>query len=151
MTIMFTVPGVPVGKARARVTKSGHAYTPKKTRDYETLVGEAFIDALKTDPIKKHLDYPLFGKGIPVGMILHIYMPVPKNTSKRDVDKYAKEQVYHVKKPDVTNIIKAIEDAVNGLAYADDSQIAFLRVAKVYSATPRVVVAIKQAQIYDLA
>ncbi len=34
---MFTVPGRPVPKGRPRF-KNGHAYTPKKTREYEDLV-----------------------------------------------------------------------------------------------------------------
>ena len=44
---MFSVPGVPVSKARARVTKSGHAFTPKKTRNYEALVKMCAAQAMK--------------------------------------------------------------------------------------------------------
>ena len=39
MIVRFTVSGVPVGKQRPRVA-AGHAYTPKKTRDYEKHVRE---------------------------------------------------------------------------------------------------------------
>lgn len=38
MLVEFTVPGKPVPKARARVTRSGWAFTPKKTQDYENLI-----------------------------------------------------------------------------------------------------------------
>lgn len=34
----FVVPGAPVPKARARVTRGGHAFTPKRTADAELLV-----------------------------------------------------------------------------------------------------------------
>jgi Holliday junction resolvase RusA-like endonuclease len=40
--VLFTVEGEPMSKARARVTKTGHAYTPKATVDAEQRVKEAF-------------------------------------------------------------------------------------------------------------
>jgi hypothetical protein len=40
--VMFTVEGEPMVKARPRVTRSGHTYTPKTTVDAERRVREAF-------------------------------------------------------------------------------------------------------------
>ena len=40
--VMFTVEGEPMVKARPRVTRSGHTYTPKTTVDAEKRVREAF-------------------------------------------------------------------------------------------------------------
>ena len=37
----FTVPGEPKGKGRVRVTRTGHAYTPKDTEIYENLYDNA--------------------------------------------------------------------------------------------------------------
>ncbi len=40
MTCRFTVPGRPVPKERPRFnTRTGHAYTPRRTQDYEAKVG----------------------------------------------------------------------------------------------------------------
>lgn len=39
MNVTLKIDGRPVGKQRPRVTKSGHAFTPKKTRKYEKRVG----------------------------------------------------------------------------------------------------------------
>ncbi len=36
--IEFTIPGTPVGKGRARSTRSGRHYTPEATRAYESQV-----------------------------------------------------------------------------------------------------------------
>jgi Holliday junction resolvase RusA-like endonuclease len=46
--------------------------------------------------------------------------------------------VMHTKKPDCDNLAKSILDALNGIAYDDDSQICSLTVHKFYGDTPRV-------------
>lgn len=38
MRYTITIPGRPVPKGRPRFSRSGHAYTPEKTRKYEELV-----------------------------------------------------------------------------------------------------------------
>lgn len=50
------------------------------------------------------------------------------------------------KKPDMDNIIKIIADALNGIAYYDDSQIVDTAVRKFYSDEPRVVVKISEVE-----
>lgn len=47
------------------------------------------------------------------------------------------------KKPDCDNIAKIICDALNGIAYYDDSQIVKIEVDKVYNETPGVDVVIE--------
>ena len=56
MTFMvtFKVDANPVGKQRARYTKRGNfvqAYTPDKTRNYESLTKEAAIQAMGSNEI----------------------------------------------------------------------------------------------------
>jgi Holliday junction resolvase RusA-like endonuclease len=46
------------------------------------------------------------------------------------------------KKPDVDNIAKSIQDALNKVLYRDDSQIVLLIVGKRYADVPRVEVSI---------
>lgn len=41
--------------------------------------------------------------------------------------------VYPITKPDVDNLVKAVLDGMNGVLYADDSQIIDLRVVKAYA------------------
>ena len=38
-----------------------------------------------------------------------------------------------VSKPDLDNMVKAVGDAMNGIAYSDDSQIVSLKARKVYA------------------
>ena len=123
MNISLTIPGPPVGKQRARVCRSGHAFTPAKTVNYEALVKQTFA--------AKYPDFvPMPG---PVRMILSIYLMPSKKTQRK-----LKEgiRVYPTIKPDISNVLKSIEDALNGLTYVDDKQIISVYAEKKYSQRP---------------
>ncbi len=45
---------------------------------------------------------------------------------------------YHIFKPDLSNLIKLIEDIGSGILYKDDALIASMRAAKIYDETPRI-------------
>ena len=49
-----------------------------------------------------------------------------------------------ITKPDWDNIGKIVSDALNGIAYRDDSQVVDSRVRKIYSNEPRTVIRIWQ-------
>lgn len=110
MTIKFTVPGIPVGKGRPRITAT-HAYTPKRTKDYENLVRGCWLQQSNKR----------FPEGTEMEMHVDAYFPVPKSASKKKHLEMA--GAYYSKKPDLDNVIKAIADALNGVAYDDDSHI----------------------------
>lgn len=132
---VFTIPGPPHGKERARVTSRGgypHAYTPEKTALYERLVGECYNF---THPGAKRLTGP-------VELKITAYMPIPKSWSERLKQEALAEIVLPTTKPDGSNILKSVEDGLNGIAYADDKQITFAAVSKKYGAMPRVEVEI---------
>lgn len=61
----------------------------------------------------------------PLRVVMTFYLSRPKSLPKRDV--------WHVKKPDVDNLSKAVGDALNGIAYNDDSQIVRLTAHKQYA------------------
>lgn len=132
IVLTFTVPGEPVGKARPRMTRAGHTYTPGKTVSYENLVKLCFRNV-----------YPNW---VPVEdkitVALHAYYSIPKSASKKKQVLMHDGRIRPTKKPDVDNIMKAIADALNGIAYKDDSQIVSASINKWYSDTPRVEVAI---------
>ena len=48
------------------------------------------------------------------------------------------------KKPDIDNVVKALADALNHVAYRDDTQIVDCQVRKFYADEPRVEVLIRQ-------
>ena len=49
-----------------------------------------------------------------------------------------------LKKPDIENIVKTILDALNGVAYQDDTQVASVTAVKTYSAIECVDVVLKE-------
>lgn len=121
MSIKIIIPGVPVPKARPRVTRGGFTYTPKKTRDYEQLVKDIY--SLKGEYL---------GESAIVAEI-DLYFPIPKSYLKKRRQAILNGEEKYIKKPDLDNCIKSILDALNGIAYKDDSQIIEIRVRKSYT------------------
>jgi len=126
----LTIPGEPVAKQRARHGKFG-TYTPEKTVNYETLVKQLYIQ----QNFAKQLDGQL-------KLTANAYFSIPKSVSKTARAAMVAGILRPVKKPDSSNVVKIIEDALNKLAYRDDSQIVSLNVEKWYSENPRVEVEI---------
>jgi Holliday junction resolvase RusA-like endonuclease len=120
--IEFTIPGDPVGKGRARSTRSGVHYTPEKTREYEEMVGYLAKQAMIG---KKPLTGACYAR-------VMVYCSVPASASKAEQQRMLSGKKFPCKKPDIDNIIKAIFDACNGIVYHDDSQIVHLYVEKWY-------------------
>ena len=73
--------------------------------------------------------------------ILAVY-PIPKSFTKKERLQVLRGELHPTKKPDADNIGKIVADALNGVAYRDDSQIILLRIRKTYSEEPCVVVTV---------
>lgn len=69
-------------------------------------------------------------------------MPVPCSLSKPK-KKALLDVFYHLKRPDVDNLLKLVCDALNGVAWKDDSDIASIFAVKGYSEHPRTEIEIK--------
>ena len=106
MQYTFTVPGKPQPKQRARVTRSGGAFTPKETRNYERAIAIVGMNARpKSWPLDARYD---------VGLAL--YFP---DRRRRDGD----------------NVVKSVLDGLNGVLWDDDSQVTSCRFAKLVDAS----------------
>ena len=135
--VTFKVDGDPVGKQRARYAKRGNfvqTYTPDKTRNYEALIKEAAIQAMGSNEILE----------TPVNLYLYIRAPIPKSLPKKRLEACLNGLEKPIKKPDASNVLKSVEDAMNGVVYKDDSQIVNIHVSKVYSSVSGVDVCIKE-------
>jgi Holliday junction resolvase RusA-like endonuclease len=114
------------------MTRSGHTYTPAETVNYENLVKVLFREAY---PDHVPTDAELTAN-------IEAVFPIPESWSKKK-KKQAVGGWIHPRKPDADNIAKAILDSLNGIAYADDSQIYRMTVTKRYGETPGVIVSLR--------
>ena len=132
----FEVPGEPKGKARARTFYHKNAgkvvsMTPEDTVLYENLIKTAFAESCKGRYFNKE----------PLEVYITAFFPIPKSTSKKNRTLMLEDKLLPTKKPDSDNIAKVICDALNGVAYGDDTQIVKLVVNKRYTAEePKVIV-----------
>ena len=119
--VHFSVPGQPRGQGRPRVTARrvyrgseekwiGQVYKDRTDRVWEGIVREAG---------RPHFWKPI-AVGVPVRLSVVAYFRLPPSRCRK---RYPRPQAVHVGKPDTCNIVKAIEDALNTLAWADDSQV----------------------------
>lgn len=90
----LVVRGDPVAKARARVTKSGGAFTPRRTAQAEAVLATVVRSAMAGRQ-------PVAG---PVGIAVQFYCATRRRA-------------------DGDNLLKLVTDALNRIAYEDDSQI----------------------------
>ena len=144
MPVKFEVLGVPVGKSRPKFsTVNGHAvaYTPTKTANYETLVKLAY---------QQQCGGKVYDKDIQLRAEIMAYFPIPKSDSKVKREGKLSGKIRPTKKPDSDNIAKCVLDALNGIAYHDDSQICELLVRKYYSDQPRAEVTIHEIVPHDM-
>ncbi len=134
----FTIPGEPQGKARPRVVRNGNftrAYTPEKTASYENLVRLEF---------QGQCSEAFFDKSIPLSATIKAYFSPPQSASRRKLNAMLQQLLFPLKKPDLDNVAKIVCDALNGIAYHDDSQIVDLHVQKRYASVPKVDVEITE-------
>lgn len=140
LSIHFTIPGEPQGKARARTFYNprlgrSQSITPEKTVLYENLIKSCY----EAGDIKGRW----FDKE-PLRMEINALFGIPRSASRKQREEMIAGQRTPTKKPDADNIAKVVCDALNGIAYKDDTQIVSLHIKKSYTTDePRVEVMIQ--------
>lgn len=135
MKYKFEILEKAIGKQRPRYSAKTHRmYTPTKTSSFEEKVKWAFKSKynieteLSTRPFK--------------AKIIAVFAPATSlSKKKKEALLY---QVNYTKKPDADNIAKSILDALNGLAYKDDSQVSALLVLKDYGIKNKIIVELEE-------
>lgn len=136
--ITFIVNAAPVGKARARTVYHkalgrSISYTPEKTSDFESLVRWAYKEAGG-----EYMEKGEFSVSISA------YYPVPSSWSNKKREMACRGEFRPKTTPDCDNIAKAVLDALNGVAFYDDSYVVQLVVKKWYATTPYVLVKVEK-------
>lgn len=99
-SVQWFVPGEPRAKARARVTRNG-TFTPRVTRDAEAQIVAEFWKA--------------FPQHIPWDGDVSLHVEFFRGTRRR---------------VDIDNLLKLVQDALNGVVFVDDSQIVSLSASR---------------------
>ena len=108
----FEYYGPVMGQARPRFTRAGRIYDPLAMKRHKAEIAAAYLEQVGVK----------YEGALEVSV--HAYKPLPKRTPKRVTRKP------WTAKPDADNIGKAVLDALNGVAWADDAQVVRLEVVK---------------------
>lgn len=73
-------------------------------------------------------------------------MPIPDSMPKFHKQLACREELRHVLRPDVDNMIKFYLDALKGVLYKDDSQISIHGSIKIYSNNPRTIIQVAESE-----
>lgn len=116
---LYIVDGLPI--AWMRPGKNGKiSYDPQKE--------EKALFQLLVNRQRKNHDV-LHG---PLALHIDFFMPIYKSTAQSHAPGSP-----HYHRPDISNLIKFVEDACNGLLYVDDACIATIKARKLYDIQPR--------------
>ena len=135
--VQFVVHGPVIGKGRPKFRRVGEytqTYTPKKTADYENLIRMEYEAQVGPEAF--------FGKDRSLGMSIVIYKSIPQNVSAKRRKMMLDWEIRPGKRPDVDNCVKVVCDALNKVAFHDDSQIVGLTVESAYDDRPRMEITI---------
>ncbi len=100
----ITVPIRPKAKARPRVGKYGNVYTTKADKEYEQAIGAAWIGS----------EGPFFTTPVEMNVIFF--------NDKITITVSSLEESSSIRK-DLDNLLKAVMDGLNGVAFQDDNQV----------------------------
>lgn len=101
------------GQGRPRFTKSGHTYEAKEDKAYKEALRAAYEEQCG-----------VFFDCKPISVKIDVFRSLPKSAPKKC------EGIEDTVRPDADNIAKSCLDALNGVAYCDDSQVVELIVRK---------------------
>lgn len=134
--VTVSLTGIPQGKGRSRAFLQGgniiHT-TPEKTRTYEGMIR---TQAMQEIGNKAPFDCP-------VEFVMRAIFPVPASWSSKKRSRALTGELKPGKKPDLDNICKAWNDALNGVVYRDDSLICRMTLDKRYGPQALVVVTVR--------
>lgn len=130
--LIFEVPGKVRGKGRPRFTKFGTPYTDKNTVAYEKLIQASYL---------KSTSY-ISCNSVRISMYV-CFAPNKTDTKKNKLIKL-KNSLWPSKKPDIDNVIKVVLDALNKIAYQDDTQVNEIHVIRHWCEEEKLVICLSE-------
>ena len=115
----------PVPKGRPRFTRTGHAFTDKKTLQAEAAIRNAALAEWGKKPFEGAVE-----------LVIQFTFKKPKSNKKN----------LHTQRPDLDNCAKLVSDAINGIAFVDDSQVISLACTKGWGETGKIVLVVDEVR-----
>ncbi len=129
-TLTFEIIGKPKPKERPRFSKKGFCFTPKNTAMFENLVKHEAYEAMKKQNLNR------FETQVEVSIIAYFETTKSMFSTKKQREIIPEliraGKLRPSKKPDIDNIVKAIMDGLNGVAYKDDALVVKIMAQKFY-------------------
>ena len=119
------IPIDPMAAPRPRVTRNGTYNDPKYT-NYKNAISLM---------AKSKCTISL----LPIYMKIDFFFTTPKSWSQKKKD----AAKWHTLKPDIDNLQKGVKDALNGIAYNDDSQVCLVQARKQYATSSGILIEIE--------
>lgn len=119
----YTIPGKPIPLMRPRFSRKGHVW------DAQAHLKEGVAELLRF----QHGKQPLMNG--PLHLDITFYMYLSPHFSKKKRQELLNTP--HPSRPDLSNMLKFVEDVCLNIIYHDDSVIGSICASKVYSDTPR--------------
>jgi Holliday junction resolvase RusA-like endonuclease len=121
--MIYILPGIPIALARARIGVGKRPWDcQKKQKAHYGLLLET-----------QHAGEPLYQGALHVDITF--FFPFPQTISKSKIEKMRGK--CHTFRPDLSNLIKFVEDIGSGVLYPDDSLISSIVARKCYDDVPR--------------
>jgi len=137
MSLLFTLEIAPKPQVRHRTIHGGRrTYDPSSK--YKNQIKEMARMVAPAEPVEGALR-----------VTMSFYLAMPKAFGKRKQDLAIQGQVRPFKRPDLSNYIKAVEDALDGIIWRDDGQIVEYgpRTGKYFSEFPRIEVMVETLNV----
>lgn len=120
----ITIPGVPVAQPRQRMAKIGgflRSYTPASdpVNTFKAAVQLAWSDKIDAPPMVG-----------PLRLTVQFVLPRPDYLNTK---KCRGGRRWYSRKPDLDNCLKSVKDALNKMAWRDDSQVCQVYASKQYA------------------
>ena len=122
-TKFLTLDMDPVPKGRPRFTRTGHAFTDKKTLQAEAAIRNAALAEWGKKPFEGAVE-----------LVIQFTFKKPKSNKKN----------LHTQRPDLDNCAKLVSDAINGVAFVDDSQVISLACTKGWGEAGKIVLLVDE-------
>lgn len=132
----------PVEQARPRAVRFGKGvrmYDPKKVATFKRQLGMLAKQQMQERGLE-----PYDG---PLEVRMEFYRPVQASISNKERARRLSGAHRPIVKPDLSNYIKATEDALNGIIWADDNLIVTETAEKKYSDHPRIVIEVNSYEM----